>query len=423
MPLNATASDAGLLVVKVSVELVAPVDVGEKVTWNVTLAPAFTVAGNVGVNTENAPPLIVAALMVPAAVPVFDTVTVEVAEEPIATCPKLNDDADTAKFAVGVGGGVAPEPLNAIASVAGFVVAIVSVALAVPVTVGENFNCRVTLEPAFTLIGNVVAATLNALPLTVAELIVPVAVPVFETVTVEVDADPTDTCPKLSDDAETTKFAVGAGGGVTPDPLNATVNVAGFVVDIVKLPLAVPATVGAKFTCSVTLAPALTLTGNIVAMLKPLPLTVAALIAPAALPVLKTVTVEVDADPTDICPKLSDEADTVKFATAAGCGVPALIAVPASATLNDAELLPLMVSEPVAVPAALGAKLTLMVALPPAGTVIGKVVAASENPAPATTAASMVPFAVPEFVIVTDCVALAPTVNCPKLIDVAELAS
>lgn len=145
--------------------------------------------------------------------------------------------------------------------------------------------------------------------------------------------------------------------------------------------------------------------------LKPLPVTLSFERVTLALPLLLSVTVCVALEPVVTLPKLSEVGEAEIWRT---CATP----VPDSGTDTDAvgELFP-SVSVPENVPAAVGAKLTVHAAEPPAATVSGTVRPDKEKPVPDTVAWETVRLAVPGLEMVTVCVFVTPVVALPKLTD------
>jgi hypothetical protein len=91
-------TDGLVLAVIEMLPVTAPAPVGANLTLKVVLLPAFTDAGSVSPLTENPAPLAASCVMVNVAVPVFDTVKVCVADDPVATDP--NDPLAPAKAIV-----------------------------------------------------------------------------------------------------------------------------------------------------------------------------------------------------------------------------------------------------------------------------------------------------------------------------------
>ena len=84
--------------------------------------------------------------------------------------------------------------------------------------------------------------------------------------------------------------------------------------------------------------------------------------------------------------------------------------------ITAGELVALLTNdtEPVELPAAAGAKLTVAVVLAPAATVRGKVIPLTLYPLPVTLAADMLTEAFPALLKVTDLLELDPTATCPN---------
>ena len=101
--------------------------------------------------------------------------------------------------------------------------------------------------PGFSVTGNVAPEIANPLPAIAAELIVTGAVPDEVSVSVWVEAVFSVTLPKSSEEALAVNCDVESD---VPDPLSETVAVppSEAVLDIVRAPLATPATVGLKVT-------------------------------------------------------------------------------------------------------------------------------------------------------------------------------
>lgn len=96
--------------------------------------------------------------------------------------------------------------------------------------------------------------------------------------------------------------------------------------------------------------------------------------------------------------------------------MPAVTAVPESGILSDGfEPSDVIVTLPVALPAAVGVNLTLRVVFAPAATVTGVVIPLRLNPLPLTAACEIVTLAPPVFVSVIVCDWLVPTVTLVKV--------
>jgi len=93
----------------------------------------------------------------------------------------------------------------------------------------------------------------------------------------------------------------------------------------------------------------------------------------------------------------------------------AVVPVPDTGIVNVAlDAVEVIVTLPLAAPADCGVNETLTVALCPAARVKGAVAPLNVNPVPVTAIAETVTLAPPEFVTVSECVCLFPTVNVPK---------
>jgi len=173
-------------------------------------------------------------------------------------------------------------------------------------------------------------------------------------------------------------------------------------------PLALPADVGVKTTLKVALCPAVSVTGVLTPLsVNPVPLIATCEIVTLVPPVLVTVS---DSDwllPTVTLPKLK----------LAGLGdrAPADTPVPDNIIVSvELEALDVTVTEPLALPADVGAKPTLKVVLCPAVSVTGVLTAPSLNPVPLTATCEIVTLVPPVLVTVSDSDWLLPTVTLPK---------
>jgi len=155
-----------------------------------------------------------------------------------------------------------------------------------------------------------------------------------------------------------------------PVPERETVRVGLDALDeIVTVPLAAPAVVGANFTVNVVLCPAFTVSGVLMPLrVNPIPLIVAVEIVTLDPPVLVTVADRDWFDPSVTFPKLS----VVGFELR----VPGVVLpLPDSATVRVGfEALDKIVTVPLAVPDVVGANLTVNVVLWPAFKVRGVVI-------------------------------------------------
>ena len=122
----------------------------------------------------------------------------------------------------------------------------VSVPEAVPVAVGSNCTWMVMAMVGFRVTGNVAPEKLNPAPVILAALTVTGDVPVEVRVTDEVSAVPTGSLPKL----RLLLLRVRTGFGLAPVPLRLMVDVllVEELLEMVMVPLSVPAVVGSKLT-------------------------------------------------------------------------------------------------------------------------------------------------------------------------------
>ena len=116
-----------------------PDAVGANLTFNVALPPILIVRGAEGEVTEKPAPVTLIAETDALALPVLLTVIVKVFELPTATEPKLIELAESESVAVGVGGAVAPAPVNVIEALAPEVVVPEILPVAAPAEDGANF--------------------------------------------------------------------------------------------------------------------------------------------------------------------------------------------------------------------------------------------------------------------------------------------
>ena len=104
VPVRAIIETAGLVLAVIEMlPVTAPAPVGANFTVNDALLPALTDAGSVTPLTENPVPLAASCVMVSVTVPVFDTVNVCVADDPVATLPNDPVAPATATVVVVVG--------------------------------------------------------------------------------------------------------------------------------------------------------------------------------------------------------------------------------------------------------------------------------------------------------------------------------
>jgi hypothetical protein len=219
----------------------------------------------------------------------------------------------------------------------------------------------------------------------------------------------TATLPKLRPVALT----VNCGFAATPVPLKATAAVLPLaeLLLMVSCPVAAPAAVGRNFTCKVTDWFGLSVTGKLPATrLKPVPAIEAEFTVTAAVPDDVSVSESVAEEFTLTLPKLRVAALVVN------CGLVAAVPVPLKAADPGlvAELL-VIVSFPVAAPAAVGRNFSCKVTDWFGLSVTGELPETMVKPAPLMVADSSFTARVPVDVSVTEPVAGELTVTLPKL--------
>ncbi len=228
----------------------------------------------------------------------------------------------------------------------------VMVPLAAPAAVGSKRTCSVIDWPGFNVAGKLAPEMAKPLPATIAECTVNAAVPEEVRVSVFVDVVFTVTLPKARLPA--LKVSCGVCAAV-PVPLSVTVLVPPLdeLLETVMVPLAAPAAVGSKRTCSVIDWPGFNVAGKLAPeMAKPLPATITECTVSAAVPEDVRVSVFVDVEFTVTLPKARLPALKVS------CGVCAAVPVPLSVTVLVPPLDELLetVIVPLAAPAAVGSK-------------------------------------------------------------------
>jgi hypothetical protein len=248
-------------------------------------------------------------------------------------------------------------------------------------------------------------------PLNLAELIVTGAVPVEVNVTGCTEAEFTVTLPNV----KLAELIVSCGlGTAVPVPLRFTTAVLLIkeLLLIVSRPTDVPAAIGSNCISSVAAWPGFNVSGSVAPkMVKPPPVSIAALIVTGAVPVDVNVTGCVEAEFTVTFPN-------VKFAELiVNCGLGAAVPRPlrlTTAVLLVEELL-WMVSWPAAGPVVDGSNWTLSVTAWPGFRVAGKDNPEIAKPQPVSVAELIVNGAVPVDVNVTGCVNAVPTATLPNI--------
>ena len=244
-----------------------PLADGVKVTLIVQLAPAASVLGLMGqvLVCAKSPAFVPATVMlviVRAAVPLFVSVTdLAALVVPTFWAPKLR----LVGFSVTAGAETVPVPESAtLCGLPAALSLIVTLALRLPVAVGENVTLSVQVAPAASVLGLsgqvfVCAKSPALAPLTPMLLIVNAAVPLLVSVTdFAALVVPTSWLPKLSD----VGLSVTPGAGVTPVPLSATLcGLPPASSLMLTLALRPPFAEGVNVTLSVQFAPAASVFG------------------------------------------------------------------------------------------------------------------------------------------------------------------
>ena len=234
---------------------------------------------------------------------------------------------------------------------------------------------------------------------------VTLAPPLLVIFSVNAELLPTVTLPKL----RLAGFGVRSPGEI-PVPVRGIVNVGSDASEvIVTLPLSAPAEAGSNETLKLALCPAVRVSGvEIPLRLNPVPVIATCEIVTDDPPVLVIFSVRDGSLPTVTLPKLR----LVGFAPSVPCETP----VPDRAIVKvELEASETMVTEPVALPAACGAKLTVNVVLCEGLSVSGVVRPVNPKPAPLTEACETETGDPPMLVSVTVCVCWLPTVTLPKV--------
>jgi len=203
--------------------------------------PAFKVIGKVAPTSDMPVPVTDAEEIVKADVPVDESVTDCVADDPTVTVPKLK----LVVLSVSLGFVVAvPVPVSPIVVDEPFVELLLTVNFPVrePAVTGANTTCTVNDWPVERVIGSVLAAIEKPVPETVVEFMVNGELPVEESVTDMVFVVPSAMLPKFR---EVGAIAICV-DVVTPVPERATVDVAPVVelLPTVRPPVTEPAAFG-----------------------------------------------------------------------------------------------------------------------------------------------------------------------------------
>jgi hypothetical protein len=215
--------------------------------------------------------------------------------------------------AVNIAVAAVPVPLSAIArGEFGALLTSETDPLTAPVLVGANATLNVMFAPAAMVVGSERPVELNPVPVTLAAVMVTLALPLFDNVTVWELLLPVITLPKLTLEG----FADNC--GATPVPLNTMpAGEPGALLVSEMLPETFPVVVGANFAVNEVLPPAAIVAGIVrPEMLKPAPEVVACVITVLALPGLVNVIVAVVLLPTPTLLKFT----LVGLIVSLGCG-------------------------------------------------------------------------------------------------------
>jgi hypothetical protein len=280
-----------------------------------------------------------------------------------------------------------------------------------PAADGAKRTLNEALEPAGTVTGEDIPETLKPEPVALTEDTVRLAVPVLLKVTVLEVLLPALMLPKetLVGEAEIAPCVASALNGMTSALADALLK-------IETLPVALPATVGAKTTLKVAELPAPTeIPPDTPETLNPVPDAVIDETDRVAEPVFDRVTV---------CVVLLPMATLPNAMLAGDAEMPDVTPEPVNATvIAESEALLLNAMLPLAAPAAVGENSAVKVAVPPAARVSGTGAPAMEKPTPVVMACETVVDAVPEFLRMIVALPVAPTLTLPKLTDEGVAAS
>jgi hypothetical protein len=383
------------LLLIVSWPVAAPAVVGSNCICSVAVCAGFSVNGKLPPTVVKPAPVIAAALMVTADVPVDVSVTVWIVAVFNATLPKLR----LAVLTVSCGFAATPVPLKATIAVllVDELLPIVNCPATAPPVVGRNCICKVSDWLGFSVTGKLPATMVKLAPAIEAELTVTADVPVDVSVTAWVVAEFTVTLPKLKLAVLTVNWGFAA---AVPVPLKDTTAVL-FVDElllIVNCPATAPVVVGRNCICSVTDWLGFSVTAKLPpTMAKPAPAIAAELTVTADVPVDVSVTAWVVFEFTVTLPKLKLAVLTVNCGFAAAAPVPLKAT---SAVLFVDELL-LMVNCPANAEAVVGRNCICSVTDWLGFSVTGKLPPTMAKPPPAITAELTVTADVPADVSVT----------------------
>ena len=262
----------------------APVEVGRNCTCSVTAWFGSKVTGKLPPTIVNPAPVIAAEFTVTADVPVEVKVSDCVVAVFTVTLPKLKPAALTTncglKAAI-----LVPFRLTTVVAPAEELLLIEICPVAVPLTVGRNWTCSVTVSFGLNVTGKLPPTIVKPAPVMAAEFTVTAAVPVEVSVNDCVTDVFTVTLPKLKLAALTDSCGLSSDVLV---PLRFTTVVVPVeeLLLIVTCPVAAPVTVGRNCTCNVTVWWGFNVAGRLPPIIvKPAPVMAAEFTVTAAVPV------------------------------------------------------------------------------------------------------------------------------------------
>lgn len=401
VPVRAMArGELGALLTSVIDPETAPAEVGAKTALNAAVVPAAIVTGALMPEMLNPVPVTLTDETVRVAEPPFDSVIVCELLVPVDTLPKAALDG-VAEICACVA-----VPLRAMVSGEfGALLTIEIVPVALPPVVGANCAVKEVPCPAANVFGVASPLRLNPAPEVVAWEIVKLAEPLFVTVTV------CDPVPPVATEPKATTEGLAPICPCTPVPDSETAaGEPGALLTIETLPVAAPATVGAKVALNEALAPALIVIGSEAPLtLYPGPDGFNCVTVSVAFPGLDSETVCEVLLPTAAFPKLRLAGFTVSW----GCdATPTPVRLTISGEFGELLTIEML---PLALPAVAGANFAVKDAVCPAPRVTGVASPLVLKPVPDTLACEIEILAEPELVNVTADEPLAPTITLPKV--------
>ena len=298
-----------------------------------------------------------------------------------------------------------PPPLTGITALAPCEVATVMLPETCSEALGLNDTFNEVFWPAFSVSGVEIPVMEKSFAFALTCEMVRLVFPLFVIVTLLEPELPTLTPEKLT----LVGLAERVTEAATPVPLSETaLGELGVLLVITTLPDKLPAAVGANNVVNVVLCPAASVAGVFKPLtLKPEPLAAICAIVTQAVPAFVTVKLCDLVWPSTMLPKLKLAGVTLR---------PACAPVPLKLMVMDDPFALLVITiEPLAAPAAVGAKFTLRVPVCDGLSVAGAVIPLKVNPAPLGEILEICTAALPVFVIATCWVEVAPTATLPKL--------